>query len=101
MTYIRHTVGRRNEQAGTEPRTTLPCGLYPPRFAAPVRPGDRTATDLMQPGWPRPHPPTPSTVEPRRSPALVRAEDTPAAHVPEPRIDRSTRDGIGVALQPL
>ena len=36
---------------------------YRPRFAAPVRPKVRTATGLMQPGWPV-HPPTPSPVEP-------------------------------------
>jgi hypothetical protein len=49
------------------PHYTTPVASYPPRFAAPVRPGARTATGLTQPGWPRPHPPTPSTVEPRRS----------------------------------
>ena len=96
---------RRNEQAGTEPRTTLTpvaSGLYPPRFAAPVRPGARTATGLTKPGWPRPHPQPPALWS---GPGCARSTLSPAAHVPEPRIDRSIhpslRDGIGVALQPL
>jgi len=39
------------QRANTESRTMLALA-YPPRFAAPVRPGVGAATGRMQPGWP-------------------------------------------------
>jgi hypothetical protein len=53
--------GRHDGRENTESRTSL---AIHPRFAAPVRPKARTATALMQPGWPV-HPLAPGPVEPR------------------------------------
>jgi hypothetical protein len=79
---------RRSEQAPNHAlHSTGGTLAYPilPRFAAPVRPEARTATGLMQPGWPV------YTPNPRHCGAEMRVYTATKTHGP---MDRSMAFGL-------